>query len=128
MSSFCWSSSGMSVEWWFILSWSDTEWFFLDLAACEVWSPSGLHSYINDLCNIPLSPGTKLMLFADDIMLFKPISVSHDAALFQADVNLVNDWVSNNHLTIKTKFMLISRQCKLPKNFPPIALSQQRPD
>ena len=69
-------------------------------------------TYINDLCNIPLSPGTKLMLFADNIMLFKPISASHDAALFQADVNLVNDWVSNNHLTIntnKTKFMLISR-------------------
>ena len=84
-------------------------------------------TYINDLCNIPLSPGTKLMLFADD-MLFKPISASHDAALFQADVNLVNDWVSNNHLTIKTKFMLISRQCKLPKNFPPLALSQQHPD
>ena len=59
-------------------------------------------TYINDLCNIPLSPGTKLMLFADDIMLFKPISASHDAALFQADVNLVNDWVSNNHLTINT--------------------------
>ena len=32
----------------------------------------------------------KLMLFADD-MLFKPIYVFHDAALFQADVNLVND-------------------------------------
>ena len=83
-------------------------------------------TYINDLCNIPLSPGTKLMLFADDIMLFKPISASHDAALFQADVNLVNDWVSNNHLTIntnKTKFMLISPRRKLPKNFPPLYLN-----
>ena len=83
-------------------------------------------TYINDLCNIPLSPGTKLMLFADDIMLFKPISVSHDAALFQTDVNPVNDWVFNNHLTIntnKTKFMLISRRRKIPKNFPPLYLN-----
>ena len=83
-------------------------------------------TYINDLCNIPLSPGTKLMLFADDIMLFKPISVSHDAALFQTDVNPVNDWVFNNHLTIntnKTKLMLISRRRKIPKNFPPLYLN-----
>ena len=56
--------------------------------------------YINDLCNIPLSPGTRLLMFADDILLFKPISAPYDAALFQADVNLVNDWVCNNHLTI----------------------------
>jgi len=48
-------------------------------------------TYINDLCNIPLSLGTKLMMFADDILLFKPISVPYDAALFQADVNLVNN-------------------------------------
>jgi len=41
-------------------------------------------------------------------------------------VNLVNEWVSNNHLTIntnKTKFMLISRRHKLPKNFPPLYLN-----
>ena len=59
-------------------------------------------------------------------MLFKPISVSHDATLFQADVNLVTDWFSNNHLTIntnKTKFMLISRRRKLPKKFPPLYLN-----
>ena len=83
-------------------------------------------TYINDLCNIPLSPGTKLMMFADDIMLFKPISTPYDATLFQADVNLVNDWVCNNHLTIntnKTKFMLISRRRNLPKNFPPLYIN-----
>ena len=45
-------------------------------------------TYINDLCNIPLSPGTKLMTFADDILLFKPISAPYDATLFQADVHL----------------------------------------
>jgi len=76
-------------------------------------------TYINDLCNIPLSPGTKLMMFADDIMLFKLISTPYDATLFQADVNLVNDWVCNNHLTIntsKTKFTLT-------KNFPPLYIN-----
>jgi len=60
------------------------------------------------------------MMFADDILLFKPISVPYDAALFQADVNLVNYWVCNNHLTTntnKTEFMLISRRRNLPKNF-----------
>ena len=83
-------------------------------------------THINDLCNIPLSPGTKLMLYADDIMLFKPISAPHEAALLQADVNLVKDWVCNNHLTINTnkiKFMLISRRRKLPKNFSPLYLN-----
>ena len=85
--------------------------------------------YINDLCNIPLSPGTRLMMFADDILLFKPISMPYDAALFQADVNLVNDWVCNNHLTInanKTKFMLISRRRNLSKNFPPLYINNIR--
>ena len=69
--------------------------------------------YINDLCNVALSPGTKLMLYADDIVLYKPIAVPLDSTRFQADVNLVNDWVSNNYISIntsKTKFMLISRR------------------
>ena len=53
------------------------------------------------------------MLFADDIVLYKPIAIPLDSTRFQVDVNLVNDWVSDNHLSIntsKTKFMLISRR------------------
>ena len=77
--------------------------------------------YINDLCAVPLSSGTKLMMFADDIMLYKPISSPHNITNFQDDVNLVYAWVSNNHLSIninKTKFMLISRRRGRLHSFP----------
>ena len=77
--------------------------------------------YINDLCAVPLSSGTKLMMFADDIMLYKPISLPHNITNFQDDVNLVYAWVSNNHLSIninKTKFMLISRRRGRLHSFP----------
>ena len=58
-------------------------------------------------------------MFADDIMLYKPISSSSDFLAFQRDIDLVNLWMNSNHLDLnpaKTKFMLITCSSALSKN------------
>ena len=67
--------------------------------------------YINDLPS-SLSDGASTVLYADDILLYKPIRSNLDRSSFQLDVTLITNWISNNHLTIntsKTKSMTISR-------------------
>ncbi len=39
--------------------------------------------YINDIDNIPLSLGTKLVIYADDVLLYRPIRSPHDYVLLQ---------------------------------------------
>ena len=66
--------------------------------------------YMNDISDVPLSPGTKRLLFADDILLFKPIKSDSDFCDFQKDIDAISNWTVANHLTLnanKTKFMLI---------------------
>ena len=65
--------------------------------------------YVN---NIPFSKDSHLMMYADDLLLFKPISCQQDLLTFQCDVNLISQWTLQNHLSLncnKTKYMLISR-------------------
>ena len=67
--------------------------------------------YINDLDLLPLTQGTSLLLFADDILMSKAICSHPDIADFQHDIDLVSYWAKANHLTLnsdKSKFMLIS--------------------
>ena len=52
------------------------------------------------------------MMYADDLLLFKPISCQRDLSTYQCDVNLISQWTLQNHLSLncnKTKYMLISR-------------------
>ena len=70
--------------------------------------------YINDIFNIPLSKGSTLLVHADDILLFKPLSSPSDMQELQDDVDRICEWISLNHLTInvaKSKLMCISRSC-----------------
>ena len=59
-------------------------------SSCKVMSGVPLGSvlgpllfYINGLEEIALSPGTKFVLYADDILLYKPIRTLEDHHLFQ---------------------------------------------
>ena len=73
--------------------------------------------YMNDISKIPLSSGSKLYLFADDMLLYKPVTNAGDFSKLQDDINAINRWIVNNHLQLnpaKTKFMLISR-CTNPQ-------------
>ena len=58
-----------------------------------------------------LSRSAKLLMFADDVLLYKPITSHSDLIAFQNDVDTIGHWSLLNHLspnTNKTKFMLIS--------------------
>ena len=59
-----------------------------------------------------LSRSAKLLMFADDVLLYKPITTRSDLIAFQNDVDTIGHWSLLNHLSLntnKTKFMLISR-------------------
>ena len=73
--------------------------------------------YVSDNFDLHLSPNAILMVYADGILLFKPIATSSDLTALQSDLNLISDWLSNNLLTTNvntTKLMIISR--KRPSN------------
>ena len=68
--------------------------------------------YINGICNVQLSKGSTLLVYVDDILLFKPLSSPSDMQELQDDVDRICEWISLNHLTInvaKSKSMCISR-------------------
>ena len=68
--------------------------------------------------------GSKLSLYADNVLLYKPIRVDGDYADLQSDIDSLNNLVSSNHLdfnTSKCKFMLIMRKNK-PSHPPPVRL------
>ena len=82
--------------------------------------------YIDQLCSIPLSTTFKIQLYADDILLHKPIGrdCTSDIANLQRDIDSVTAWVklSGVHLnTRKTKFLLVSRL----RHPPPIELKSR---
>ena len=69
--------------------------------------------YINDLTDITFSEGSKLVLYADDILLYKPILSHDDFNALQTDVNLIQTWADSNNMTCNTtkcKVMNISRK------------------
>ena len=79
----------------------------------SVLSPLLFLIYVNDLCNITLSHGSKVTMYADDLVLYKVIDT--DSALFclQDDINNIVQWARSNLMTLnysKCKIMLLS--CK----------------
>ena len=69
--------------------------------------------YVDGVMNLPISGGSKLVLYADDILLYRPISSQEDYALLQRDIDNIDSWVSDNYLQFnvaKCKYMLISRR------------------
>ena len=77
--------------------------------------------YINDVCSVELSSNGHITLYADDILIYKPIQDVQDYTAFHTDVDTISHWVENNHLHFnvqKCKSMLVSRKrAQLP---PPI--------
>ena len=72
---------------------------------------------VDPLTKLSISKNASLGMFADDIVLHKPVSTSEDLVSLQCDVNLVVDWVVTRDLRLnkgKTKCMLITRKRKPP--------------
>ena len=72
--------------------------------------------YVNGATNVVFSPGTKLVLYADDMLLFKPINNAEDFMLLQGDMNSLVQWSTSSFLTFnpqKCKFMIVTRKRNL---------------
>ena len=76
--------------------------------------------YIDDISKVNLSSGSMLVLYADDILLYRPISSVDDYRGLQADIDMLSNWTALNAMTFnatKCKAMIISRkrnQCLPP--------------
>ena len=55
--------------------------------------------YIDGLARLPLSPHSKISLYADDVLLYKLIDCANDIVEFQCDINKIYQWTSANHMT-----------------------------
>ena len=69
--------------------------------------------YIDDLTYLPISNGSHSVLYADDLLLFRPLKGREDTQLLQDDISTIDKWVQQNHLTFnsaKCKYMVISRK------------------
>ena len=69
--------------------------------------------YINGITSITLSSNSHLTLYADDMLLYQPISNSADYAHLQEDINKISEWVDANYLQFniqKCDFMRVTRK------------------
>ena len=84
--------------------------------------------YINDINHLTLSPGSKLVLYADDILLYRPIVSENDYTLLQRDVDALGVWSLLNFLSFnikKCKSMTLSRKKMKTQSSPIILLGLQ---
>ena len=69
--------------------------------------------YVDGVTKCTKSQGARDALYADDLMLYKPISCTQDLSDLQEDILNIEKWSADNHLTlnpVKCKCMLISRR------------------
>ena len=68
--------------------------------------------FIDGITRVPLSNGT-MLLYADDLLLYRAIRDYQDIMYIQQDINLLQSWIQENCLqfnALKCKYMLISRK------------------
>ena len=90
-----------------------------DVPQGSILGPLLFSIYIDQLCSIPLSSSSKLQLYADDILLYKPIdrNILSDVADLQIDIDSIAARVKLLGLCLnaqKTSFLLISRLYQPP--------------
>ena len=69
--------------------------------------------YINSLTYMPLSDSTRLTLYADDLLIYKPILTESSHLQLQGDINSISLWADNNLMTFnasKCKCMLLTNK------------------
>ena len=69
--------------------------------------------YINNIFDVPLPHGSKIVLYADDLLLYRQIDTPMDYEHIQVCLNLLSNWCTSNYLTFnptKCKTMLFSRK------------------
>ncbi len=82
--------------------------------------------YVNDLASLSLSESSQIILYADDLVLYWPVSTPNDYRALQDDLNAIENWTSVNCLqfnTSKCKYMVISRRRGPDMRIPPLMLN-----
>ena len=76
----------------------------------DTWSSTFI-IFMNSINYLPLSPGSKLMLYADDVVLYRPINSPEDMTIIQEDINRILNWTKAHGLTLnsaKTNILPVS--------------------
>ena len=71
----------------------------------SVLGPLLFSIYVDGVTMCAKSEGTHDTLYADDLMLYKPISCPQDFIELQNDISLVEQWSDDNYLTPNPKKM-----------------------
>ena len=69
--------------------------------------------YIDGVMSVPLSEESQLTVYADDILLYRPITCQGDFAALQEDINKLDSWIEANYLQFnisKCRYMVVSRK------------------
>ena len=83
--------------------------------------------YIDEVTTIMLSQDSKCILFADDPLMFKVLSDTHDFKAIQDDISNTESWSTDNYLTLnpkKCKYIIISRIKDPPRTISSVSLFQ----
>ena len=53
--------------------------------------------YIDEVIRVPLSVGSELVLYADDMLLYRKIDCPDDYIMLQRDINTILNWTNVRH-------------------------------
>ena len=89
------------------------------------WAHSSLY-YTSMGSNLPLSSNSSLILYANDMLLYKPIDSSSDYFSIQADLNAIYDWLSSKLLNLNlSKLMFFSHKpSSLSNSYSPLQINR----
>ena len=82
--------------------------------------------YIDDIATVNMTEGSQIVLYVDNILLYRPISIPEDIEHLQNDVDKLQAYASANYMTFnasKCKFMLVSRKRQHVHPKPSISLN-----
>ena len=68
--------------------------------------------FMNSIIYLPLSPGSKLVLYANDTVLYRPINSPEDVTIIQEDIYQILNWTKAHGLTLnpaKTNILPVTR-------------------
>ena len=78
----------------------------------SILGPLLFNIHMNSISSLPLSQNARLILYADDILFYKPVNSAADVSHLQQDVNLLLSWMDAHGLTpkhSKTQLLPITR-------------------
>ena len=92
---------------------SDVAKFLSGVPQGSILGPLLFLIYIDEISSVSLSPGSRRVIYADDVCIYRPISSNRNFRYVQDDIEVVDEWSTENYLNLnpsKCKYMLISRK------------------